>query len=293
MDPVSTPATQFSIPPLVSGHRWLPDDGTYPDCPGRNSAWSMRAEGDPRITVRAKTVPTACEVHSLAMERVAFVLGSRFGLPIPPTYLEQVEGRIACVQVRVPRAESWLTSPPSAAEECRDAMLYAKSATFDLVMANTDRNGQHLLYDRGSDLEIATDAQLSLVDHGYCGLWPPGKLVNSWEAPPLWSDQNLRAGGLSSLVERQIANLFPPPYRRALYRCPPAQIASWLEEFGEVLSRHLTYAIAEVTPDHISAEDAAALKTFLIRRRKSLILILGQDDGWMTLQRRGVDGLLS
>jgi hypothetical protein len=87
MEPVSNPATQASMPPLASGHRWVHDDATYPDCAGRNEAWSMKAADDPSITVRAKTAPSEGEAHSLAMERVAFVLGSRFGLPIPTTYL--------------------------------------------------------------------------------------------------------------------------------------------------------------------------------------------------------------
>jgi hypothetical protein len=291
MEPVSNRATQASMPPLASGHRWVHDDATYPDCAGRNEAWSMKAADDPSITVRAKTAPSEGETHSLAMERVAFVLGSRFGLPIPTTYLEVLNGRVACVQRRVPCGESWLTHPPSAEEAQRDAMLYAKSAIFDLAMANTDRNGQHLLYSHRSGPETTTP-QLWLVDHGHCGLWPPAKLVNSWEAPTLWSDENLWAGGLPSIAERQIANIFPPHYRRALHNCPRVQVVAWLEELADVFSEHLSNAIADVAPAYIASKDAEALRVFLTNRRESLTLILGEDDGWMALQSHGIDKLV-
>jgi hypothetical protein len=292
MEPVSNPATHASMPPLVSGHRWVRDNATYPDCAGRNDAWSMKAADDARISVRAKTAASEVEVHSLAMERVAFVLGDRFGLSIPATYVEVLDGRVACVQRRVTRGESWLTHPPSSEWIERDARLYAKCAIFDVAMANTDRNCQHLLYSHRSSSETTTP-QLWLVDHGYCGMWPPGKLVNSWEASELWSDDNLRAGGLSSIVERQIANIFPPPYRTALHDCPPVQVVTWLEELAGVFSEHLDHAIAEVSPAYIGSNDAEALKMFLTHRLKSLALILGEDDGWMALQSHGIDKLVA
>jgi hypothetical protein len=175
--------------PLRSGRTWVraAPDGQTEITDGANLSWWVCDEDDQTVVGRFKTIPPEYDdvaIYAMGMERVAYVLGARLGLPIPPTYLEEVEGHIGCVTMKAGGPNSlrysWaMGRAPMMGNDVINSCLWPVAVAFDVLIANVDRSADNIILDPVPPETRPGAAYRStswLIDHEKSGLWWPRKI---------------------------------------------------------------------------------------------------------------------
>lgn len=192
--------------------------------PGRTTRQWVRATAEPFPRAMFKTPPanSGREIYSIAMEAVAYELGTQLGLPIPEAQLASVAGEDGVLIKRIDEMRDWRMADgaPMLKSHIKNLGCFALGVAFDIWLANLDRKHQHLLVEplpRGVRPAVAQDARVYLIDHGVSGLWFPSKFD-----PGLTVDDTEKVDVDDGLVlphrEEEGRRRMPTDYRHAFTR---------------------------------------------------------------------------
>jgi hypothetical protein len=270
--------------PLCSGLAWEDDpDPNEFSHNGRSLMRDVRAESDPSIRMVAKcpTAEHSDEIYSIGMERVAYTLAELLDLPVLPTHLEEVDGRLSSLHRRVVPALSW--KQLSKRTDLRMATnvvnngKWAAAAMFDVWIANVDRRPVNLLFEpvpTGVEPGQATGSHCWLIDHGHCGLFPGEKFIEgagNTEFPDL---AVCATGRIWDKAEEVIPLLMPAAYRRALSDLEKAPRTKLLDAIRSIGDDSIDNAVDEVPDGYMTAGEREATIAFLKGRRDRLDTVL-------------------
>lgn len=240
----------------------------------------MRAQDDSSILAivkRPKSEHAHTENYSIGMERVAYVLGTQLGLPIPDTWLDEVDGHPSSVQRRIPHARSWRQLGAAMRSNIKNADLWPLAALFDVWTGNTDRRDVNLLFEpipSGATPGMARGSSMWLIDHGQCGLWPADKFGRDPAAiaddPAVVSEHLIERG------EQVIGALMPAEYRGSLKQTLGDARTVLLDRIRGIGDDAIESAVQEVPEEFFSPGRAAASVAYLKARRGVLDTVLDQ-----------------
>jgi hypothetical protein len=270
---------------LESGVTWIEDPaGNVLAHSGRTICRHMIAKDDHSRRALVKR-PAAnvhpVEIYSIGMERVAYLLGSALGLPVPAVHLEDVDGHPSAVVERIPNSRSWMTleTAPAMASQIRNQDIWPLAALFDVWLANTDRRHVNVLFETyppGCSAGAADGCVCWLIDHGQCGLWPADKLPERKpEEVPNDPDQ-IKGTALRPEGEIAIAQRMQPEYRMALKHTQGPQRRLLLDQIHGVEDDAIERAVTEVPTRYITKGQADATIALLKGRRDTLDTVLNE-----------------
>ncbi len=270
--------------PLCSGLIWEEDpDPNEFSHDGRSLIRDVRAQSDPSIRMLAKcpTPEHADEIYSIGMERVAYSLAELLELPVLPTHLEEVDGRLSSLHRRVVPALSWKQLSKRTnlkmATNVVNEETWAASAMFDVWIANVDRRPVNLLFEpvpAGVEPDQATGSHCWLIDHGHCGLFPGEKFrqgAADTEFPDL---ATCATGQIWDKAEEVIARLMPEAYRRALTNLQGSPRKNLLDAIRSIGDDAIDSAVVEVPDGYMTEGEREATAAFLKGRRDRLDTVL-------------------
>jgi hypothetical protein len=273
--------------PLQSGATWVEDPaGNVLAHTGRTVCRHVIAEGDPGRRALAKR-PAAnsdpVEIYSIGIERVAYVLAEKLGLPTPGVYLEEVDGYVSSVQTRILNSRSLrqLESAPAMASEIRNKDIWPLAAMFDVWMANTDRREFNLLfetYPSGCGPGSSKGCLCWLIDHGQCGLWPADKFPERRAEQVPDDPAQIQGTGLRREGELAIGQRMDPGYRMALKHTQGPARTRLLDQIRGVEDDSIEQAVQEVPASYMTEGQADATIALLKGRRDALDTVL--DEYW-------------
>jgi hypothetical protein len=264
---------------LHSGVEWVEDpQGNANSHDGRTIRRDMRSKRDQSrlaLVKRPKPEYVDSEMYAIGMERVAYTLGSTLDLPIPETWLDNVEGHPSSVQRRIPDARSWRMMEGGVPQlrNIRNTEVYPLGALFDVWMANTDRRDVNLLLEAlppGTPPGRARESQVWLIDHGCCGLWPANKFDLGRAPAAIIEDATEVHPELHERTESAIGAVMPPEYRMSLKHTQGDDRTQILDRIRGIDDDAIDRAVGEIPEEYISAPRAQATVAFLKARRDAL-----------------------
>lgn len=270
--------------PLHSGADWEPDPQPNTNShEGRTDQQDMRDKNDfSRIAVvkRPKPQYATVENYSIGMERASYTLARQLDLPVPETWLDNVNGFDCSVQRRVPHSRTWRQvegGVPQMRTSIENKDVFPLAALFDIWMANTDRRDNNLLLEalpEGSTPGRARSSRLWLIDHGQCGLWPANQFDLSRDAEDIPTDPADAQPLLVENAEKYISTQMPPEYRMAVKNSQGDDRQVLLDQIRSIEDDDIRGAVNEVPEEYISADRKEATVAFLKGRRDALDTVL-------------------
>lgn len=271
--------------PLESGITWIEDPvRNVLAHSGRTVCRHVIAQDDPSrraLVKRPAANVHSVEIYSMGMERVAYVLASELGLPVPAVHLEDVDGYASAVIARVPNSRSWmaLESAPAMASQIRNSNIWPLAALFDVWTANTDRRRVNVLFEAyppGCSAGSAQGCVAWLIDHGQCGLWPADKFPQRKAEEVPDDPAGIQGTALRREGELAIAERMRPEYRMALKRTQGPGREALLDQVRRVQDDVIEGAVTEVPARYITKGQAAATIALLKGRRDALDTVLNE-----------------
>jgi hypothetical protein len=274
---------------LTSGLSWeLDPDGGKLVSGGRTKRQWVRSAELPRRRALFKS-PQANQPHelySLAMERVAYRLGTTIGLRMPTVWLEEISGEHgALVERVVGRDLVYARSCPMLLNEIDDEDEWSLIVAFDIWLANTDRVDRNLFVEPlplGKEAKYATKCRTWCVDHGFTGVFPPAKFGKSFEkcAPedvPIGTGEMIeetgyrRPGENTGLVgEAVIREQMPDRLRQSFLALDPAARAPVLDRVRSVEDDWIDDAVGELPGAFMTGQQADLTAQLLKLRRDAI-----------------------
>lgn len=271
--------------PLKSERKWIADPaGNVHAHNGRTVTSEMKTDGGGsliRAVVKRPRPEYPVEIYSVGMERVAYVLADKLGLPVPETWLDDVAGHASSVQRRIIPALTWrqLGAAPMMDSNIQNSEVWPLAALFDVWTGNPDRRDVNVVFEpvpSGANPGRAQGSRMWLIDHGQCGLWPANKFgVGAREPDDIPGEATEVAAELDPAAERAIYEQMPKPYRSTLYLTEGAQRAQLLDRIRSVGDdAAIDAAVSEIPAPYFTDEQAEATGAFLKVRRDALDRVL-------------------
>lgn len=205
--------------PLESGRQWAQIQQVAPDA--TNRGYWVQDPADPRVRAYFKYLnpmkPLVSGMYSLGVERVAYSLAEDIAIPVPETYLEELQGEHGVVVLRAP-GSLWYTVEGDLVDRSltfADRDMWTLYMAFDVLLGNFDRHSRNIFVEwdpptRRKPVE-GEQCVLHLIDFGWAGLWPPYKFGANLRAADL-EQLDPRADVLDEYVTAMRNNM-PPGYR--------------------------------------------------------------------------------
>jgi hypothetical protein len=212
-------------------------------------------------------------VYALAMERIAFRVGTELGLNVPTTWLETVDGKPGSVQRLVPNALSWEFAWGSPLMmRVLDEELWPVGVAFDVWIANQDRASRNLMAQAfPSDQPRATARECVTwwIDNGdRAGLLFPAKFGL---AGGRVEDVDISDSGLMQAeAEADMRDAMPTPYRNSFERLDGPGRAAVLDRVRSIPKNLIEDVVGEVPGAYMSDRAAASTVALLVGRQRAL-----------------------
>ena len=272
----------MSAAPLISGLTWEQDPQDYPFATeGRTERVWLRSTEQPVVHALFKAPATAAhklhpfEMYSLGMERVAYVLAMTLGLPVPRVTLEEYGGRRGALSWRVsPETRDLRTAStcPMLANTVENEDLRPLAVLFDIWLANVDRKPANLMLEprpEGARAKSASRSRLWLIDHGFCGLFPPNKFDASLQkqdpARVVVGD-----GRLLDDWDRAAKVVMPIDYRNSLQALGGEAQQKLLDRVRAIEDDQIDEVVNEIPADYFTGQQAERTAELLKVRKDQL-----------------------
>lgn len=241
-----------------------------PDTTRTNLGYYVLDEDEPEVRGWFKSVnpkqPLKSSLYSFGVERAVGVLAQMIDLPVPDIYLETVDGTDGLVATLVPGKPWELHAEDTLANlTWLDREAWTRYVAFDVFAANLDRHSHNIFVEQhsvaGAD---AVEARLSLIDYGWCGLWPVYKFGDQLGPRDLL--QISQDADIRDEWKHEIRKAMPPRLRNGIaYRGTPER-AEALESLRRITDADIAEAVYEI-PDLYMTQAARELTAaFLIAR---------------------------
>lgn len=233
------------------------------------------------VVKRPKPEFASVEIYSVGMERVAYVLAEKIGLPVPETWLDDVSGHASSVQRRVVPARSWrqLPAAPMMQANIENKDQWPLAVLFDVWMGNLDRRDVNFVFEPvppGVPPGRARSSKMWLIDHGLCGLWPANKFdADSREADDIPTSAADVSPTLDPRAEAAIRDRMPPEYRMALGNVQGEFRDRLLDQVRAIGDDAIDTAVNEIPASYFTSGQADATGVFLKARRDALDTVVG------------------
>ncbi|WP_040601265.1 hypothetical protein [Patulibacter medicamentivorans] len=267
------------VVPAISSATWTAaPPGNTIGLPGMTTSSVMQADSGPIPLALVKSKGGDATVLSIGMERVAYVLGTQIGLPIPETQLAEIGGAPSSIQRWIAGCKTHRQLPQvPAMTKVRNEHILPLAALFDVWMGNTDRRDANLAYEPhppGCRPAMAVECRLWLIDHNQCGLWPGDKFAGCRpDSTPALEEID---GSLIDVAEGRIAALMPPEMRMALRQAQGENRLRLLDLIANVKDDEISDPVHEVPDAYFSSSERDATITFLQARRDILCTVLSK-----------------
>jgi hypothetical protein len=269
--------------PLASGRGWEIDPAINIVHEGRTlRTWLKDGQNPGTRALFKRPDPSGAEIgeiYSMGMERVCFTLGNLLGLPMPQIYLEDFEGNIGSVQLKVENSRNWKLAQgcPMLMNEIVNEDQLPLCFVFDAWVANIDRVDRNLLAQAEPPTKLPNGAQkcrVWLVDNGCTGLWFPSKFDSALLGEPV-EKVDVQNGSIREDVQRSALGAMPQRYRQACRGIDTAGRDALLNHIREIPDTAIEAAVNEVPPNYISDQAKALTVAFLKLRRDEMAKIYG------------------
>lgn len=264
------------VEPIDSGRQWEADPRPNVVSEGRSVRTWVRDPSDASVRALFKRPNPGSaepgEIYSMGMERVAYVLGAKLGLPLPRVCLEEYEGHPGSLQWRIHNSRNWQHAPacPMLMTEIINERQLSLAFMFDVWMANTDRFDRNLLAQSDpSDKapKYATKCKFWLIDHGCTALWFPSKFDRGLTGRSV-EEVVVTDGTMIEEVQRAVVGFMPPLLRRACHGLSPEDRDQLvLDPISAITDNDLEEAIADV-PTEFMTDEAKELTGELLKARR-------------------------
>jgi hypothetical protein len=208
-------------------------------------------------------------LYSLAIERVACVLASKIELPVCEDYLEEVNGELGVVSLKVP-GNPWGALDDDTIDNVVfvDRERWTLYMSFDVLMANVDRHPDNIFveWDPPSRREVVRGEQcaLWLIDFGWSGLWPVYKFGSGLGPSNLHEIDP--AADLTDAFCNSLRNAMPVPYRRRFALRGSDERKEALEIIRQISEDDIDAAVQEVPEAYMTTQAANLTSEFLKQR---------------------------
>jgi hypothetical protein len=207
--PSALPSGLPHVEPVMSGRKWERVDPQPAILQRTNNLLLIRDKADHSVVAYFKW-PRGGSKHSSAysigIDRVGYELAALLSLPVPATYLEEVEGQHGLVSMRAPRSQPWraldeglLRKVTFMNRECWPIVL-----GLDVLLGNTDRNADSILVQLEEGQRQVRSGQQCVtrfIDYGHSALWPPWKFeLNRTAVDLLRADEDTRSRTMRSVT---------------------------------------------------------------------------------------------